>query len=277
MTRRLNLWVAGLAVAAGAATVLVQAQAAVTLELRNGDRVPVMLVDLKAAGFEVTVRGETRMIPKDQVALVDFGGDVRVPPRVINEMTALDHLVVFRNGDTLLTEWVDVGGTSPLRLTFRTAGGERDIPSSDVARIYLTKPRVSAQPTTDDDVRGGMQEDGSIAVLASEPFTDTGMTVRTGEMLRFEVSRRIRVGTGPDDSVTADGIATGAGRAVPRLLPVRSLPLGGLIGRVGAGQPFSIGTAPQPIRMPANGRLWLGINDVAFDDNSGWFRVVVRR
>jgi hypothetical protein len=273
----MNLWVAGLAVAAGVATALVQAQAAVTMELRNGDRVPVMLVDLKADGFEVTVRGETRMIPKDQVAMVDFGASVTVPASALDRMTALDHLVVFRNGDTLLGEWLDVGGTSPLRLTFRTAGGERDIQSNEVARIYLTKARISAQPTTDDDVRGGMQEDGSIAVLASQPFTDTGMTVRTGEMLRFEVSRRIRIGTGDDDSVTADGIANSAGRAVPRVLPVRIMPMGGLIGRVGAGQPFAIGTAPQPIRMPANGRLWLGINDVGFDDNSGWFRVVVRR
>jgi hypothetical protein len=75
--------------------------------------------------------------------------------------------------------------------------------------------------------------------------------------------------------VTADGES--ATRARQRGLPVAAMPMGGLIGRVGAGQRFAIGTAPQAIRMPAGGRLWLGINDLDFEDNSGWFRVVITR
>lgn len=123
-----------------AAASLTSAQQAVTFTLRNGDTVPVTLVDLNASGFDVELRGASRVIPKDQVAMVNFGGNVQVRQSWFNEMTSLDHLVVFKNGDTLLTEWVDVGGRSPLILRVKTNRGERELSSADVARIYLVKP-----------------------------------------------------------------------------------------------------------------------------------------
>jgi hypothetical protein len=97
-------------------------------------------------------------------------------------------------------------------------------------------------------------------------------------MLRFSVSREIRVGPGANDTATADGNTNiSAGNTLFRRLPVPGLPVGTLIGKVGNGRAFSIGSAPQAIRMPANGTLFLGINDLTFNDNSGWFRVVVTR
>ncbi|NQW03282.1 MAG: hypothetical protein HQ485_04580 [Acidobacteria bacterium] len=265
-------------VAAGISTVLA-AQASVTLTLRSGDTLPVMLVDLKAGGFEVTVRGGDRMIPKDQVAMVDFGGNVRVDQSWFRDMTALDHLVVFKNGDTLLTEWVDVGGTSPLILRFNTGRGEREISASEVARIYLVRPRDEGRSNSSGDQPGmaGAMEDGSIAVFANQPWSDGNLMVRTGEFLTFVVSGEIKFGPGQNDVAPADGFAGGNRRAVIRGLPVPSLPVGGLIGKVQNGQPFSIGSAPRAIRMPGNGRLYLGVNDSSFNDNSGWFKVVVRR
>ncbi|MCR4376410.1 MAG: hypothetical protein NUW22_16340 [Acidobacteria bacterium] len=266
----------GALVMAVAASVVLSAQASVTLTLRSGDTMGVTLVDLKAGGFEVEVRGASRMIPKDQVAMVDFGGNVTVRQSWFNDMTAVDHLVVFKNGDTLLTEWTDVGGTSPLILRFR---GEREIPSTDVARIYLVRPGGNVTRNDRTPASGGAQSDGSIAVMAADPWTDSGITVRTGDYLRFDVSRDIRFGEGDDDISTADGNVAGRARSgILRRVPVASLPVGGLIGKVGTGgQPFSIGSAPQAIRMPANGRLMLGINDLTFNDNAGWFRVVVTR
>jgi hypothetical protein len=266
-----------MAVAAVVATgVLVQAQASVTLHFRNGDSMPAMLVDLKAAGFEVIVRGDDRMIPKDQVAWVDFGGNVNVPASAFRDMTPIDHLIVFKNGDTMFAEWVDVGGTSPLRIAIRTRGTDRDLSSNDIARIYLARPSGGGNTGGGggDTSSGGMQTDGSISVVASQPWTDSSITVRQGEYIRLDVTRAINIREG-GDAVTADGEA--GNRARQRGLPVSIMPTGGLIGRVGSGQPFAIGTAPQPIRMPASGRLWLGINDLDFGDNSGHFRVVVTR
>lgn len=261
----------------GMTAVWLQAQASVTLHMRNGDSMQVMLVDLKADGFEITERGASRMIAKDQVAWVDFGGSVNVANAAFNDMGSATHLIVFKNGDTLLAEWVDVGGTSPLRLAVKAKGEDRDLMSNDVARIYLMRPAAMANATGgvfNDSGRAGMQTDGSILVAANQPWTDTSLQVRTGEFIRIEVTQAIRVRQG-NETVTADGESGNQARL--RGVPVASMPLGGLIGRVGTGQPFAIGTAPQPIRMPANGRLFLGINDLDFNDNSGSFRVVVTR
>lgn len=276
MSRMLKLFVGAAAVTAAATSVLV-AQVGVTMHMRNGDAVQATLIDLGAGGFEVRVGNDTRMVPKDQVAWVDFGGSVNVSQANLDSISGSNHLIVMKNGDTMLGNWDDVGGTTPLRLTFQTSGGNRDLTSNDVARIYMVRPggNVSSGGGGATVDRGGMQGDGSVAVMANQPWTDTGMNVRAGEMLRFDVSRTIRV-TGNDES-TADGNTDVTARAVLRTLPVRAMPVGGLIGRVGNGQPFSIGTAPQPIRMPVNGRLWLGVNDLSFNDNSGHFRVIISR
>lgn len=274
MSRRWMWSVMAMAAVVGAGA-LVQAQASVTLHFRNGDSMPAMLVDLKADGFEVTVRGESRMIGKGEVAWVDFGGNVNVPASAFRDMTPIDHLIVFKNGDTMFAEWVDVGGTSPLRIAIRTRGAERDLSSSDIARIYLARPRGGGNAGGGGNApSGGMQTDGSVSVVANQPWTDSSITVRQGEFIRIDVTRAINIREG-GGAVTADGEA--GNRARQRGLPVSIMPMGGLIGRVGSGQPFAIGTAPESIRMPASGRLWLGINDLDFDDNSGWFRVVVTR
>lgn len=279
MSRITKLFVGTAVVTLAAASVLM-AQAGVTLHMRNGDAVQATLIDLRAGGFEVRVGNDTRMVPKDQVAWVDFGGSVNVAAAALNSISGGTHLVVMKNGDTVLGNWDDVGGTTPLRLSFKTATGDRDFTSNDVARIYMVRPGGNTGIATGG---GGatperrMQADGSVAVMANQPWTDTGINVRAGEMLRFDVSQTIRFGTGAGDEATADGHTEGSARPVLRTVPVRSMPVGGLIGRVGNGQPFAIGTAPQPIRMPVNGRLWLGINDLSFNDNSGHFRVIVSR
>lgn len=253
--------------------VVLSAQAPVTITLRSGETLQASLVDMGARGFEVRVGGSERFIAKDQVAMVDFGGNVTPQQAWFNGMNSSNNLVVFKNGDTLLADWTDVGGTSPLVLRLNSGAGEREISADRVARIYLVPANVGlimnptpAQPT-----------DGAVTVAANEPWTSAGITVSTGEYLRFSVSREIKFGTGPNDTASADGNGAARVSAVFRSLPVRSLPVGGLIGKVGNGQPFSIGSAPQPIRMPANGQLFLGINDLTFTDNSGSFLVAITR
>ena len=53
--------------------------------------------------------------------------------------------------------------------------------------------------------------------------------------------------------------------------PLRNASVGTLIGRVGNSAPFVIGAATIPIPMPAEGRLYLGVNDDDYRDNSGTF------
>jgi len=59
--------------------------------------------------------------------------------------------------------------------------------------------------------------------------------------------------------------------------PVLNSPVGALIARVGNRAPFAIGANTQPIAMPANGQLLLGVNDDYFSDNSGTYTVTLTR
>ena len=274
MTRQIRFFagVIGMALAVGA--VATSAQVPATVTMRSGETLSVTMMDLGGPGFQVSVNGTERIIPMNQVAVVDFGGNVNPQASWFNGMTK--HLVVFKNGDTLQTEWVDIGGAQPLILRVNNGSGERELTTNEVARIYLVAPANIGN--TGSVGVGGAQGDGSVNVNAADPWTSSGLNVRTGEMLRFSVSREIRVGPGANDMATADGNTNiSAGNTLFRRLPVPGLPVGTLIGKVGNGRAFSIGSAPQAIRMPANGTLFLGINDLTFNDNSGWFRVVVTR
>lgn len=270
MNRHVKIF-AGVIAMAMAVVVVMSAQVPATITMRSGETRAVTLVDLGARGFEINAGGAQQWIPKDQVAIVDFGGNVNPQASWFNGLTS--HLVVFKNGDTLRTELTDVGGTSPLVLRVNNGQGERELSSNDVARIYLVAPAGMAAGAAT-----GAQAAGTVNVNAAEPWTSAGITVRTGEMLRFAVSREIRFGPGANDTATSDGNANAnAGGTLFRRLPVTSLPVGGLIGKVGNGRAFSIGSAPQAVRMPANGQLFLGINDLTFNDNSGSFLVVITR
>lgn len=275
MSRQVKIFagVIAMALAVGAVT---SAQAPVTITLRSGEVRTATLVDLGLRGVEVQINGVQQIIPKDQIAIVDFGGTVNPQPAWFDGIGGTNNLIVFKNGDILKTEWVDIGGSTPLIIRVNSGQGERELSSNDVARIYLVSPAGIAQVNT--PITGGVQGDGAVAVNAAEPWTATGITVRTGDLLRFSVSREIRFGPGANDMATADGNANAnVGGTMFRRLPVASLPVGGLIGKVGNGRAFSIGSAPQAVRMPANGQLYLGINDLTFNDNSGFFRVVIGR
>ncbi len=62
-----------------------------------------------------------------------------------------------------------------------------------------------------------------------------------------------------------------------RTFPVPDMYVGALIGKVGNGRAFPIGSGPQPIVMPDNGELFLGVNDSVYQDNAGGFRVLIQR
>ena len=59
--------------------------------------------------------------------------------------------------------------------------------------------------------------------------------------------------------------------------PYPGMAVGGLVAKVGNDKPFAIGSIGTPISMPDNGRLYLGINDDGFGDNSGAFYVKITR
>jgi hypothetical protein len=94
--------------------------------------------------------------------------------------------------------------------------------------------------------------------------------VRAGDLVSFDATGTIYMTTGDDDSATPAGSQKGrfaVGSALPRQLA------GALVARVENSAPILIGDQRTSVRMPRDGRLFLGINDDYFGDNRGEFRV----
>jgi hypothetical protein len=244
------------------------AQEPATLVLRSGERISGELVDHGGVGFTIRVNGQDRRVSTSDVAVVEFaGGELTGEQRA--KVQGGQPIVVLRSGQTVDGRLSDISGTRPLRLVVDTPSGQRDFQSSEVARVYLAVPGAGAVATTGQ----AAQTPGAhtVHVDAKRPWTDTGLTVRRGERVTFNASGDIDIMSGAGMSAGPAGTtAVSAGR-----YPVQGASAGALIGRVGNGRPFLIGSNTQPIVMTDNGRLFLGINDNAFDDNSGAFTVSI--
>jgi hypothetical protein len=127
----------------------------------------------------------------------------------------------------------------------------------------------------DEDMAGPRDDQGgrrrTIEVTGSEPWTDTGLEVRPGQELYFSPEGSLIWSAGHRDGPGGDVDSPHDNRR-----PIPGRPGGALIGRIGSGRDyFFIGTDRGPYRVRAPGRLFLGINDDYFEDNSGAFRVIV--
>jgi hypothetical protein len=245
------------------------AQVSSVIVLRSGDRVRGSLVDMNASGFELTVNGNKRAIRPGDVAAISFTGDVSD-----NQWDAVRSgttVIVLRNGQTVSGELYDIGGRSPLRITVRNNNGERELNSSEIARILFARPaNADDTPSTPEPGAGGGP---GVVLPATQQWVQTGVVVQRGETVNFQSTGRIRLSRANND------FAQVTGSTLQRYAPNSPLPqflAGALIGRVGNGQPFAIGDQTS-IPMPASGMLWSGVNDDSMGDNSGQYNVVVTK
>ena len=248
-----------------------QAQESATIVMRSGEKLTGQLVDMGGSGFTVRVNGQERQIATNDVSVIDFAGG--------GDLTAADWAKVgsgqgiwLRNGQTVDGQLYDVSGTSPLKITVRTASGEREFSSGEIGRIVLSKP-TAAVATTGAANTAGVPDGPGIAVPANVQWTPTGLTVRRGEVLTISTTGEVRLSTDGNEVASAAGATSqrmAAGAPLPRAF------VGALIGRVGNGEPFGIGNGTT-ITAPANGQLFLGINDDHVADNQGGFRVNIQR
>ncbi len=141
----------------------------------------------------------------------------------------------------------------------------------EVERIELDEETGATSEEGRPSRPAGMRE-REVSVAADVAWNDTGIDVRAGQTLYVEA--RDRVKWGPD---RRDGPA--GERNSPRNAnrPMPNRPAAALIGKVGNDSTdyFFIGDETGPIRVPARGRLFLGVNDDFLVDNSGRFRVTV--
>jgi hypothetical protein len=111
-----------------------------------------------------------------------------------------------------------------------------------------------------------------VIVRADQVWTDTGLTLRAGELFRLDSTGSINWGGGRVDGPEGE---MGSPYNANRPLPNRAG--GALIGRVGNGEPFYVGPGQTSFRASTTGRLYLGVNDDYLRDNSGSFRVLIGR
>jgi len=148
------------------------------------------------------------------------------------------------------------------------------VEQADVRTIELDQDGPSTVGDRDRDTGAAGRPRGlrerEVNVQARTGWTDTGVNVRNGQMVYFEASGRVRWGRDRQDGPEGENDSP---RNPNRPIPAR--PAAALIGRVGDDVPFFIGTDAQGVRVRGSGQLFLGVNDDAFEDNSGSFRVTV--
>ncbi len=248
--------------------------------LRRGERVQVSATGVISVG--------RNRIPPDGLRTTDptaplpnasegkligaIGDDSRAP---IIELGASREFVADRNGKLFLTS---------NRGSYTDARGAFDV---QVRRERNTQVADEAyDPPGGVRTRGGSRgdrpraaEDITINVPGNSRGVDTGIDVRAGDQITFTAMGTViagqRVGqTGPD------GARSSGFGSVVNARPVPTAGVGALIGYVRTNngqnaQAFFIGSQ-QTYSVPADGRLYLGINDDNFNDNSGSFSVKIR-
>jgi hypothetical protein len=116
--------------------------------------------------------------------------------------------------------------------------------------------------------------DRMVSVPASRAWTDTGLDVAVGDVIRFAAEGIVQRGPGQEDGPGGE-----MNSPINERRPVPSRPAGALIGRIGTSPSdvFFIGSDRGGFRVRTTGRLYLGVNDHYHVDNSGSFEVRVSR
>lgn len=113
---------------------------------------------------------------------------------------------------------------------------------------------------------------GSLLIPGTQSWTDTGVDVRTGEMFSVNATGGIRFSEGGlIESPNGDGVDCHhlSVEIHSRTFPDANLSCHSLIGRIGlSGSVFEVGSSGR-FQAYAAGRLYLGVNDNFFPDNTG--------
>jgi len=269
----------------GAAQVFAQTATVVT---QSGQHLRGQLAQTGGYG-DVVIRslGRDRQVPMNDVSMIDFVGDGRnIPQSEWSRANASDGLVVLRNGRMLGGRILDFDPSSN-RVVVSSNFGDRTVGLNQVARIYFGNGNGYGNEY---DQGGPYYDDGSyrnrqygnygrydqsmgstFTIPTNQQWTNTGMDVRRGEVVHFRASGSVVLSQNGNDYGSPSGANNGrmAGNS-----PLPGVTGGMLIGRVGNSRPFVVGSESD-VTMPANGRLYLGINDDYVNDNEGSFVVDV--
>lgn len=125
------------------------------------------------------------------------------------------------------------------------------------------KPTQSSSPTTPAVTHY------SRTVPGTQAWTGTGIALRAGDRVSLTASGEVLVGPANGESPAGDPSCTPA-QTFPTQsaqFPAPDLPCWSLIGRIGSGAPFEVGTSTKI--TATSGELYLGVNANSFPANAG--------
>lgn len=267
-----------LAAAVAFVTVPLLAAPQATLILVSGERVRGELVDM-GAQFTMRVGGAERRIAIPDVAVIDFvGGGGGIPATETSQIRPGQALIIMKGGRAWYGNLVDISGDDPLRLMFQSPDGNIEVSSNEIGRIFfrrwegMPEPQAQAAPQPAPAPAQGRSDEG-VSVPANATWIDTGIQVRSGQMVVFNATGEVGLSSDPGD--TAGPAGAYSGREAYRGAPMPGVAAGALVGKVGNGPAFAIGNQTQALRMPSAGVLFLAVNDDRHGDNRGEFRVKI--
>jgi hypothetical protein len=296
MIRRLLMAAALLASTAS----LAPAQTRVTFIMRNGQRIAGDLT--YKGGADYTLNGKD--YPAGDIAVIAYVPNDPTPqevsqiPTVDNNPSELErHVFVMRDGTVVFGKIYKFSPDGNILTFDQREGGRHDVAAGNLARIYVNPaaarvvyaPILAAlgnqsngqgQAGTGGNRNGrrgsttGGSADfgGQIRVPGNTQWMPSGVNVHAGDTLRFSVTGQVNA---PDNNGNRNG---GQGRTInrSRSLPLSNAPAGALIGRIENSRPFLISNQAS-MQMPADGQLYLGINDSSVVGNTGDYYVTVGR
>jgi hypothetical protein len=209
---------------------------------------------------------DQRIIPLGESAVLEVAGNAdNLPATEIEAARGGDHVLVLRSGEVLRGRLLNIEGgegsgkEEERRLYFG------NFPSALSAAPSAPAPQPApAEPA---------MPPGSVRVAANARWVDTGFTLRRTDRVQFTTEGQVQLSGDAEDKAGPAGSLRGRYAANS---PAPSLLAGALIGRIGNGAPFAIGDQTAFLPLPADGQLFLAVNDDEVGDNQGAFVVTLR-
>jgi len=207
-----------------------------------------------------------------------IGNDQNAP---VLELGASQEFVADRDGRLYLTAnrgtYADARGSFTVQVK-----RERDqaaLAEDNRADNSFGTPRQRSRSRTGETTATRTPVDVVIDVPGTSRGTDTNIDVRAGDQITFTTTGTVIAGRRLGEVGPEGGKVSGFG-AIVGTRPLPTAGPGALIGYIRqpngqAGQAFLVG-AQLTLSVPADGRLFLAINDDNYSDNSGGFKVKIR-
>lgn len=250
--------------------------------VRRGERVQVSASGVITVGrTRVTPDGLQRSDPSAPLPNANEGELIGAigndPSAPVFELGSNREFTADRNGRIFLTanrgSYADARGSFDVQIRRERGLNARDTDELDRGTVVRSRNQQPGLPPR------GRSGERTIEVPGNSRGMDTGIDVRAGDQISFTASGTVVAGQRAGQ-VGPEGKASSGFGGIIGTRPVPNAGVGALIGYIRTtdgqtSQAFFVGSQ-LTFNVPADGRLYLAINDDNYNDNSGSFTVRIR-